>query len=218
MTTEIHSAHCSVQCCRDCRLRRPLGVPLYDLRRRSCPPETHNCLECQGVFLRKVGGPSVLTQLGHLFDETPAQLRGACERAVAVNGRPQADAAGAAPAGTQAPAAASSPADAEGGAAPGQAPPTRSAAGAAGGASAPEAASNGKHSTAVAEPVVEPVAAAAPGSRPVSELNVVREGSIELDYGSDDGESFHSIRSIQCTISGNLGPYSSHPHFDARHS
>lgn len=112
----------------------------------------------------------MLTQLGHLFDETPAQLRTACERAAALD------------CSAQATGASSRQGQIERGADDHiQAP---AATGAADGGGTPEPASNGGHGTAAAEPA----AAVAPAARPASDLNVVREGSIELDYGSDDGE------------------------------
>jgi hypothetical protein len=120
------------------------------------------------VFLRQPSGSSVLTQLGHLFEETPAQLRGACERAAAAE-------AAAAPAQAAAP--------------PAEAKATSTAAAADLPAEQVAAAAdtvrldtdvNGQ-STAAAN------GSAAAALRPASELNVVREGSMELDYGTDDG-------------------------------
>lgn len=138
----------------------------------------------QGVFLRKPGGASVLTQLGHLFDETPAQLRSACERAAAAQ-------ASGAPAQAPAASAGSNGAGcAANGSAPEQAaanqwaePATKPAAAGAAADSAQSRTDSMRQSAAAA---AQPQAATA---RSASELLVVREGSMELDYGSDYGES-----------------------------
>lgn len=138
----------------------------------------------KGVFLRKPGGPSVLTQLGHLFDETPAQLRSACERAAATDSIAQAAAASSTPASAQAAGAVSRQEQTEaGGHDRVQAPAAK---GSAGGGGNSEPTSNGGHSRAEAGADSAAAAAAARAGGPASELNVVREGSIELDYGSDD--------------------------------
>ena len=114
----------------------------------------------------------MLTQLGHLFEETPAQLRSACERAAAAEAAAAPARAATPPAENNAtstandPAAADLPAD-----------PVAAAVDAVG----LDRADNG-HSGAMPEGV------AAAGPRPASELNVVREGSMELDYGTDGGE------------------------------
>jgi hypothetical protein len=136
----------------------------------------HSC-SLQGVFLRQPGGASVLTQLGHLFDETPAQLRSACERAAAAQ-------AAAAPEQPDSSPAAKAAATAAVDSAKGDLPPQQEAAVA--GRVAPDSSSNGQTGAATEQP-------AAAELRPKSELNVVREGSMELDYGSDDGEAHQNL-------------------------
>ena len=127
----------------------------------------------QGVFLRQPGGSSVLTQLGHLFEETPAQLRSASERAAA------AAEAAAAPAQAAAPPAENNTTSTPGNPTAADLPAEQPAAAAH--AVWVDRASNGQMGAAAD-------GAAAAGTRPASELNIVREGSMELDYGTDDGE------------------------------
>jgi hypothetical protein len=144
----------------------------------------------QGVFLRQPGGSSVLTQLGHLFEETPAQLRSACERAAAAE-------AAAAPAQAGAPPADDKATSTAGNSAAGGLPAEQTSAAA--DAVGLDAASNGQAGAAAD-------GRAAVGSRPASELNVVREGSMELDYGTDDG----GAPQLQAHKSRSLDPFHAH--------
>ena len=117
----------------------------------------------------------MLTQLGHLFDETPAQLRSACKRAAAA----EAAAVPAQPAAAPASDAADIVADSSAAKDPPAEQPAAAAA-----TKAVDSSSDGQRSA-----ITEGQVTAEP--RLASELNVVREGSMELDYGTDDGEGAH---------------------------
>ena len=150
--------------------------------------------------MRRPGGDSVLTQLAGVFDETPAQLR---SRA----GPPAAQAAGAVamPLPAAAPQAAGSPQMAVNGAGSVPLAPAEPA----------EQQRQPEVSSAEAAAASMGAAIGAPAKGPAgaaSELNRVREGSVEMDFGDDEEDSGGSPAPLaegaegDATVRPDIGP------------